>query len=77
MMSREDTIKEVFLIEHAWSDPLENQSSAAFGYEPIGIVFSHKQAVEMCSASRVISKETHGWAAWGGRELRFRRIGVL
>jgi len=34
----------IFLIERIWSDSMENDSSAALGYEPVGYVDTEEEA---------------------------------
>jgi hypothetical protein len=42
----------VYLIEKIWTDSLENQPSAAVGYEPHGFVFDEEKAKKICAKGR-------------------------
>ena len=59
----------IFLIWQAWGDPLENDSSDAFGYQPIGYVDCEEMAKKVCGFD-LVTKEKYGWAAPEGQPIR-------
>jgi len=68
----------IYLIEKAWSDSMENEVNAAFGYKPHGYVFNEAEAQQICETSPFCTKETHGWAApeWPHYDENFKVVGV-
>lgn len=50
--------RRVYLIERLWVDPMENRN--AFGYKPIGVVESKREADRIIELEHV-SKKDHPW----------------
>lgn len=67
----------MFLIEKAWSDPMENEVSSAFGYEPFAVTGSELEAKEFCNTGGVVG-DNFGWAApVGSPVFRYCEVPVL
>jgi len=49
-------MNEIFLIQRIWIDSLENQSSNAVGYEPIGWLPTEKEAQDFVSKGRMFTR---------------------
>lgn len=65
----------VWVIKEAWSDSMENNVSAAFGFEVIGYVDTEAEANEILKKARPVTKEQYGWAAPEGTpNIRVKKL---
>lgn len=59
----EGAVAEIYLIERLWTDPLENDAGAAFGYSPEGFATSSAEAELLVAEAGVYSGSC--WALHG------------
>ena len=60
-MNEQNNGKLVYLIEKIWTDSLENEISAAVGYEPFGFMVNEEAAKNFCAKGRLY-KQKDCWA---------------
>lgn len=58
----------IFVIEEAWSDPMENESRAAFGYSAVGYVDSKEEADAAVAAGGKVDKKFSWVLGCSGRD---------
>jgi putative NADPH-quinone reductase len=59
----------MYIILKAWADPLENDVSAAFGYEEHSYVDTEEEAKDIVSSGGKVTTKNYGWAATEGAPI--------
>ena len=62
----------IFLIEELWTDSMENEASAAYGYRAIGYIETRERARKICAAAG--TSIGTGWPLMKGVSYSNRRL---